>query len=126
MSSLVATLAGPVIMCTAFVNGIAATKVRAAMPCTHQVRKCASAAVCPSTPIALQPLAGEPADRRPLLERRIGLGDPQRLEQKAGHPEEQERADERPVSHLVAPARVAARDTVHAAVVEPCRSAAAL
>ena len=55
MSSLVATLAGPLSMCTAFVNGIAATNVRAAMPCTHQVRKCASAAVCPSIPIARSP-----------------------------------------------------------------------
>ena len=42
-------------MCTALVNGIAATNVSAAMPCTHQLRKCAAEAVSPSTPIAIRP-----------------------------------------------------------------------
>ena len=70
--------------------------------------------------------AGEPAERRPPLERLAALGDPQRLEQETGDPEEEERADEHPVANPVAPPCVAAHDAIDSAVVEPRRLAAAL
>ena len=73
-----------------------------------------------------QPLPDDPPDRRPLLERRIGLGDPQRLEEEPCHSQEQQGADEDPVADLVVPARIAARDAVDTGVVETLRLAGAL
>ncbi len=81
---------------------------------------------CAVDPDRDQSLADEPAERRPLLERRIGFGDPQGLEQEAGDAEEEKRADEDPVADLVTPALVPAGDAVDPVVVEPGRLAAAL
>ena len=94
-------------MCTAFVNGIAATNASAATPCTHQLRKCAAAAVSPSTPIACSPWPTSQPNGAHFSNDGSVSAILQRLEQEAGHTEEQERADEDPVAHLVAPARIA-------------------
>ena len=62
-----------------------------------------------------EPLADEPADRRPHLEDGIVCRDPERLEQEAGQREEEEDAEEDPVADHVAPAVASARPARRAA-----------
>ena len=66
-------------------------------------------------------LADDPPDRRPGLERRIGLGDPERLEQEAGQREEEQQAEEEPVAADVSRAIVLVRLPVGSPVAQPER-----
>src|ERR1700730_4382671 len=108
-------------MWTAFVYGVDATKLRAAVH--PPLREMGALRELPVEPGSAEGLRRAPAERRPRLERWIGLRDPERLEQEARDAQEEEDAEEGPSPDHV-PAAILL--PVRPPVVEPERLADAL